>query len=197
MYLGYQNGKIKFYTENELPKELYDLEKSEYTEDEYVLDGEEYVLKDEIHIEKELNKAKEAKKTEAIQKAYNSLNGGEGLYEFTEGKHIEATDGNISKLTSYMLELAQKEAFYDTKEDVMSIVENIINMFNGNIHGVTVKWSTKEDEVVDLNVVQVVKILKGLAKIQSDVWCEKFKAYKIIIECAQTLEDVEKIEITY
>ena len=47
MYLGYQNGKIKFYTEAELSAEFYNLDKVEYTEDEYVLDGEEYVLKDE------------------------------------------------------------------------------------------------------------------------------------------------------
>lgn len=53
MYLGYQNGKIKFYTEQELPLEFYNLDKVEYTEDEYVLDGEEYVLKDEAWEEKQ------------------------------------------------------------------------------------------------------------------------------------------------
>ena len=47
MYLGYQNGKIKFYTEEILNSNFYQLDKQEYTEDEYVLDGEEYVLKDE------------------------------------------------------------------------------------------------------------------------------------------------------
>lgn len=48
MYLGYQNGKIKFYTEEELNWDLYALDNSVYTEDEYVLstDGTEYVLKD-------------------------------------------------------------------------------------------------------------------------------------------------------
>ena len=53
MYLGYQNGKIKFYTEQELPTEFYNLDKVEYTEDEYILDGEEYVLKDEAWEEKQ------------------------------------------------------------------------------------------------------------------------------------------------
>ena len=48
MYLGYQNDKIKFYTEQELPKEFYNLDKVKYTEDEYVLDGDCYVLKDEV-----------------------------------------------------------------------------------------------------------------------------------------------------
>lgn len=53
MYLGYQNGKIKFYTEQELSKEFYNLDKVEYTEDEYVLDGDCYVLKDEAWEEKQ------------------------------------------------------------------------------------------------------------------------------------------------
>jgi len=47
MYLGYQNGQIKFYTEQPLDQELYNLDKIEETDLEYILDGEEYVLKDE------------------------------------------------------------------------------------------------------------------------------------------------------
>ena len=53
MYLGYQNGKIKFYTEQPLDKEFYNLDKVEETELEYVIDGEEYVLKDEAWEEKQ------------------------------------------------------------------------------------------------------------------------------------------------
>lgn len=53
MYLGYQNGKIKFYTEEQLDPTFYNLEKVEETELEYVLDGEEYVLKDEAWEEKQ------------------------------------------------------------------------------------------------------------------------------------------------
>ena len=53
MYLGYQNGKIKFYTEEMLNQEFYNLDKVEETELEYVLDGEEYVLKDEAWEEKQ------------------------------------------------------------------------------------------------------------------------------------------------
>lgn len=46
MYLGYQNGKIKFYTEELLDSKFYQLDTQEYTDKEYVLDGEEFVLKD-------------------------------------------------------------------------------------------------------------------------------------------------------
>lgn len=58
MYLGYQNGKINFYTEQPLDQEFYNLEKVEETSLEYVLDGEEYVLKDEAWEEKQAQKEK-------------------------------------------------------------------------------------------------------------------------------------------
>lgn len=53
MYLGYQNGKIKFYTQEPLDKAFYNLDKVEETELEYILDGDEYVLKDEAWEEKQ------------------------------------------------------------------------------------------------------------------------------------------------
>lgn len=45
MYLGYQNEKIKFYTDKPLNKEIYNLDKIEETNLEYVLSDDEYVLK--------------------------------------------------------------------------------------------------------------------------------------------------------
>ena len=59
MYLGYQQAKIKFYTEEPLDKELYCLDEVVETRHEYVLDGEEYVLNDEAWKEKEAQKEKE------------------------------------------------------------------------------------------------------------------------------------------
>jgi hypothetical protein len=59
MFLGYQNGKIKFYTEQPLDQVFYNLDKVEETELEYVLDGEEYVLKDEAWEEKQAQKERE------------------------------------------------------------------------------------------------------------------------------------------
>ena len=59
MYLGYQNGKIKFYTEKPLDIDFYNLEKVEETSLEYVLDGEEYVLKDEAWEEKQAQAERE------------------------------------------------------------------------------------------------------------------------------------------
>lgn len=52
MYLGYQGDKIKFYTEQPLDKTLYCLDKVEKTNLEYIVDGDEYVLKTEAVEEK-------------------------------------------------------------------------------------------------------------------------------------------------
>lgn len=59
MYLGYQGNKIKFYTETKLDIALYNIDKVEETQEEYIFDGEEYVLKDEAWEEKQAQKERE------------------------------------------------------------------------------------------------------------------------------------------
>ena len=59
MYLGIQNGKIKFYTEQPLNQEIYNLDEIIETQDEYVLDDEEYVLKTPEWKEKQIQKERE------------------------------------------------------------------------------------------------------------------------------------------
>ena len=59
MYLSYQNGKIVGYTAEPQDLILYNLDKVEETQDEYVLDGDCYVLKDEAWEEKQQAKEKE------------------------------------------------------------------------------------------------------------------------------------------
>ena len=59
MYLGYQGNKIKFYTETKLDTALYDIDKVEETQEEYILDGEEYVLKDEAWEAKQAQKERD------------------------------------------------------------------------------------------------------------------------------------------
>ena len=49
MYLGYKDEKIKFYTEQPLDTTLYGIDRIEETDEEYVLDGEQYILKDEAY----------------------------------------------------------------------------------------------------------------------------------------------------
>ena len=59
MYLGYQGEKIKFYTVEPLDEALYNIDKLEYTEDAYVLDGDEYVPKDQEWEDKQTAKRQE------------------------------------------------------------------------------------------------------------------------------------------
>ena len=59
MYLGYQQGKIKFYTEEPLNTTIFNIDEIVETQDEYVLDGDEYVLKDEAWEEKQAQKERE------------------------------------------------------------------------------------------------------------------------------------------
>lgn len=175
MYLGYQNNKIKFYTEQPLNQTLYNIDKVEETDDEYVLDGDEYVLKDAEYIAKQLQLAKQAKYQEANLKANEYLQSGEALYEFEEGKHIEATDGNIAKMTAYALAYV-----------------------TGQLQPTdTVVWNTKEDETVELNQAQIVQILNGLGNVQAVVWSVEYPVYVNMIETATTIEEVEAIVIDY
>ncbi len=59
MFLGYQNNKIKFYVEQPLESGLYNVERWEETQDEYILDGDEYVIKDENWEQKQIQKERE------------------------------------------------------------------------------------------------------------------------------------------
>ena len=125
--------------------------------------------------EEELEQAKQLKYQEANSKANDYLQSGEALYEFEEGKHIEATDGNIAKMTAYALAYVTGQL---QPED-------------------TVVWNTKEDETVNLNQAQIVAILNGLGNVQAVVWSVQYPVYVSMIESATTVEEVEAIVIDY
>jgi len=122
-----------------------------------------------------LKQVKQAKYNEANSKANEYLQSGEALYEFEEGKHIEATDGNIAKMTAYALAYV-----------------------TGQLRPTdTVVWNTKEDETVELNQQQIVAILNGLGAVQAVVWSVKYPNYVKAIDEAETVEEVEAIRIDY
>ncbi len=72
MFLGYQNNKIKFYTNEKLDSKLYNIDKCEETDKDYVLDGDSYVLKDDIWEEKQA-KIEIQKKIEEIKSKLNDI----------------------------------------------------------------------------------------------------------------------------
>lgn len=129
----------------------------------------------EEYISKTLADAKTAKYKEANEGAKAYLESGNALYELEEGKHIEATDGNIAKLSAYAL----------------SFVTGALSADD------TVSWNTKEDETVQLNQQELSQVLTGIGQVQSQVWTVKFPAYVAQIEAASTADEVEAIEVDY
>jgi len=123
--------------------------------------------------EQKLQDAKTNKYNEANRGAKLHIEEGKALYELTPTRHIEATDGNIGKFTSF--------AFGYISGEITS----------------TVTWNTKEDENIELNQQEVQQILTGLNAIQTQVWTVKFPYYKNLIDNAQTVAEVEAIEIDY
>lgn len=153
------------------------LETDVITQDEYNAHPEKILIQDGVIVlnpdypEIALLEAKEAKYNEALTGAKDFIEN-EASYQFDENNSIEATDGNIGKMTAYAL-----------------------GFQTGTIE--VVYWTSKEDNVLALNAEDVLRILTGLGEIQGNVWNVQFVAYKTAIENAQTAEEVEAIEIDY
>ena len=125
--------------------------------------------------EEQLNIAKTSKYNEINNGACTYLASGEALFEIEEGKHIEATDGNIGKLSAYALGFITGQL----KEDDV------------------IYWNTKEDITIPLTKEKLIQALNGLGQVQAKVWNEKFPAYLAQIEACTTIEEVQNIKINY
>ena len=124
------------------------------------------------YIEEQLNIAKTNKYNEINNGAREYLESGNALFEIEEGKHIEATDGNIAKLSAYALSF-------------MTGVQELVY------------WNTKEDETISLNQEQLTQTLMGLGEVQATVWNVKFPYYLKLLESATTVEEVNAINVDY
>ena len=118
-----------------------------------------------------LREVKETKMQEALDGAKSFIEN-EACYQFDENNSIEATDGNIGKLTAYALGFS-----------------------TGAMQ--EVQWTSKEDNVLTLDPDDLNLILIGIGAIQSFVWNVQYIQYKQMIETAQTIAEVEAIEIVY
>lgn len=167
MYLGYQKGKIKFYTEAPLDMALYNLDLIEETEEEYALDGDEYVLKDAEWYAKELQKAKEEKlkENETIREQF--------LVSGVEYKDL-LWDSDIEQKLNISVQLASMG-----DEDTVVWV---------SMDGVTSLECTKQD---------LMNIGMLLTQMTAYVWQYKNPEIKVAINNAQTLEELDAIEIVY
>ena len=134
----------------------------------------EFVFEDDV-AEELLLEAKAAKYKEANDGARAYLESGEALYELETGKNIEATDGNIGKLSAYAL-----------------------GFITGQLGaGDVVYWNTKEDETIALTQEQLGNALAGLGAVQAEVWNVKFPAYLARIEACTSADEVRGIVVDY
>lgn len=149
----------------------YEITEEVYNDiDRYIWDGSDVVLNPN-YPEIVLQQAKEAKYNEALTGAKDFINN-EASYQFDENNSIEATDGNIGKMTAYALGFQT------------STISKVY-------------WTSKEDNVLELTAEDVLRILTGLGEIQGNIWNIRFVAYKNAIEQAQTVEEVNNIIIDY
>ena len=129
------------------------------------------LVKNPHYDEQKLEQAKDEKLKETLLKA-NLFIENEACYQFDSANRIEATDGNIGKFTAYALGFTA-----GTFEEV--------------------SWTSKEDNVIVLNQEECFTILTGLGEIQASVWNEQYIDFKTAILAAQTLKELEEIEVKY
>lgn len=147
---------------------LYALEPDEIMQEGVPVKNPDYAAE-------QLAQARAAKYKEANEGARAYLESGEALYELEPGKNIEATDGNIGKLSAYAL-----------------------GFITGQLGaGDVVYWNTKEDETIALTQEQLGNALAGLGAVQAEVWNVKFPAYLARIEACTSADEVRSIVIDY
>lgn len=118
-----------------------------------------------------LQQAKELKLAEASEEALNYIETGVA-YRIDDENSIEATDGNIGKLTAHALNV-----LFGTGEEVI--------------------WTTKEDHVITLGKEKLIEVLQGMGAVQSRVWNVQYAEFVARIEAAETVKEVESIVIDY
>ena len=115
MFLGYQNNKIKFYVEQPLNPQLYNVDRWEQTDKEYVLEGDEYVLNDAEY------KKKQAKIRQ--EEFYNKfLATSKGNYRLqpkgyaNAQQSVDTINGMVNALNGLTQQIAQMVIFYATPD---------------------------------------------------------------------------------
>ena len=172
MYLGYQQDKIKFYTEEELDPVMYNLTKTEETEDEYVLsdDFSEYILKPADYDETQLNKAKVAKHKENDNKAE------EARRDQTFTVTIDEKDCTF-------------QTTRETQQDLLTAKEFI------QMTEQPYQWFSDNNEEVFLTLEDIVTISTIFIE-KANVY-PQWSIFETQIEEATTIAEVEAIEIVY
>ena len=128
--------------------------------------------------ETKLAEAKQAKLNEATDKAYSfenkdaliTVSATNMMSRSSETYHIEATLTNNIKLSAYAQALDESE---------------------------TLPWNTKENVNVLLNKAACTTLTELMSQLNAKLWTVDFTTFLAQLEAAQTVEDVEAIEIVY
>lgn len=143
-----------------------------------LLDGDRVIDNTESYKTEQLTKAKYAKTQEATDKAYSfeskdaliTVSATNMMSRSSETYHIEATLTNNIKLSAYAQAL-----------DETSVLP----------------WNTKENVNVLLNKAACTALTSLMSQLNAKLWTVDFPTFLAQIEAAQTVEDVEAIEIVY
>lgn len=197
MYLGYKDEKIKFYTEQPLDTTLYGIDRIEETDKEYVLDGEQYILKDEAWEEKQAQK-------EAERIAMLNLTAADVERAIYKAKGLDFND---------VISLVEKQkATIDIKALQIELKAN--NFYRGNpyIDAVgTILGFTKEqlDKFFDtndyrylttcklkVNAIPEEAVIKINSEIQSEITVPYGSSVDIVVSCEGYISRADVLTLT-
>lgn len=171
MFLGYQNEKIKFYTKTPLDMVLYNLDKIEETDEEYILNGDEYVLKDEEWEHEHFEQVKALKLKEAETKC-------------TEKRYNQ----------TFTVELQEQECEFDTTEQTQSDLQTAAIVTSSG--GTYDNWVTNNGVVLNLTMQDVQTVFAQFFSLVSPLYTKQLEYIQEINACT-TAEEVENIVINY
>lgn len=172
MFLGMQNDLIAMTAET--AEELENIDYMTFTEiveteDNYILENGVYVKQDNEYFEKKLAELKAQKNTENTAKAKEAIENGYVVFKDAE---FETNAQTVGDLTATML-LMQASGME------------------------TYTWLSKDDKEVDLTIEDFGTLGGLIAQYKGDIWQNKYVGFKSAIERAETIEEVEEINIDY
>lgn len=89
-----------------------------------------------------------------------------------------------------------KNAQFETNaQTVGDLTATMLLLQTGEIESYT--WLSKDDKAVELSLEDFINLGNLIAAYKNNIWSEKYIAFKTAIENAETLEELEEIEINY